>query len=47
MIEEIKSQRVDDDQKQKMLNMLNKFEKENDEMAREEMESNDKGKKIG
>ncbi|UZO11609.1 uncharacterized protein OCT59_003168 [Rhizophagus irregularis] len=25
-----------------MLNMLNKFEKENDEMAREEMESNDK-----
>ncbi|CAB4398142.1 unnamed protein product [Rhizophagus irregularis] len=42
VIEEIKSQRVDDDQKQKMLNMLNKFEKENDEMAREEMESNDK-----
>ncbi|RIA93054.1 hypothetical protein C1645_819868 [Glomus cerebriforme] len=41
VIEEIKSQRVDDDQKQKMLNMLNKFEKESDEMAREEMELND------
>jgi hypothetical protein len=29
-----------------MLNMLNNFEKENDEMAREEMESDDKGKFI-
>ncbi|GBC06352.1 hypothetical protein RclHR1_06790006 [Rhizophagus clarus] len=46
VIEEIKSQRVDDEQKQKMLNMLNKFEKENDEMAREEIESNDKDDEV-
>ncbi|CAG8503995.1 6129_t:CDS:2 [Funneliformis caledonium] len=41
VIEEINSNRIDDDQKQKMFDMLRKFEQENDEMAREAMEQDD------
>ncbi|CAG8520391.1 13644_t:CDS:2 [Acaulospora morrowiae] len=41
VLEEIGSQHVDDNQKEKMLEMLRRFEQEGDEMAREELLSSD------
>ncbi|CAG8805138.1 14678_t:CDS:2 [Gigaspora margarita] len=41
IIEEIKSQRVDEDDKKKMIDMLRRFEQEGDEMSREAMEMED------
>ncbi|CAG8689216.1 2170_t:CDS:1, partial [Scutellospora calospora] len=38
IMEEIKSQRVDEDDKKKMIDMLRRFEQESEEMSREAME---------
>lgn len=43
VIEEIKNQRVDDNQKRRMLEMLKRFEREGDELTRDELEDDDEG----